>query len=54
MEEVKYNPTCAVTGEKENLQMYAHRDENGNMIGWFFLKEGVNPKGLRITLEYSE
>ena len=37
----KYNPTCLVTGKKDNLKMYVLRDKDENMIGWIFLHESV-------------
>jgi len=36
-----YNPTCIITGKKDNLQMKAHRNENGDMIGWIFIHESI-------------
>ena len=38
----KYNPTCIVTGKTDNLQMFAIRDENGNMTGWIFLHKDLD------------
>jgi hypothetical protein len=37
---MKNNPTCAITGRKDNLQMFAHRNDEGDMVGWFFISEG--------------
>lgn len=34
-----YNPTCIYTGKKENLVMKAHRNENGDMVGWIFVHQ---------------
>lgn len=34
-----YNPTCIYTGKKENLIMKAHRNANGDMVGWIFINE---------------
>lgn len=39
-----YNPTCALSGRKDNLLMYAHRNEEGDMIGWIFLHEDIRPE----------
>ena len=37
-----YNPTCLVTGKKDNLRMYPLRNDNDEMIGWVFLHESVD------------
>ena len=41
MENKKYNPTCILTGAKDNLIMHAHRNEKGEMVGWVFLHESM-------------
>jgi len=41
-----YNPTCIITGRKDNLQMFPHRNEKGDMVGWIFLHES---KGQQIA-----
>jgi hypothetical protein len=38
----KYNPTCIITGKRDNLLMYAHRNKNGEMVGWIFIHESIN------------
>lgn len=38
-EEIKYNPTCIITGKKNNLVMFPHRNDNGDMVGWVFVSE---------------
>ena len=45
-----YNPTCAITGRTEDLQMFPHRDEEGGMIGWFFLHKDQNPEHLKVDV----
>lgn len=40
----KYNATCAFTGAKDNLQMHAHRNENGEMVGWIFVASDIADK----------
>lgn len=45
-EQVKYNPTCIVTGKKDNLLMYPHRNSNGDMVGWLFIHETVDIKDI--------
>lgn len=49
----QFNTTCALTGRKDNLKMYAHRNANGNMIGWLFLHEDIRPSdvGLKIVID---
>lgn len=42
MEDQKLNPTCIFTGKKDNLQMFAHRNDNGDMVGWLFIHESVD------------
>lgn len=42
----KYNPTCIVTGKKDNLLMFAHRNSNGDMVGWLFVHESVDVKDI--------
>lgn len=37
MENLK--PTCILSGRKENLVMHAHRNHNGQMVGWIFVHE---------------
>ena len=32
-----YNICCIQCWSKENLQMYAHRNEQGKMVGWIFV-----------------
>jgi len=36
------NPTCFFTGKKDNLLMYAHRNNNGDMVGWVFVHDSVD------------
>lgn len=43
-----FNPTCLVTGKKDNLTMHAHRNINGDMVGWVFVHESVDVGGLDI------
>ena len=38
---MKYNPTCQITGKKDNLRMHALRNETGDMVGWLFIHESV-------------
>lgn len=45
-----YNPTCIITGKTDKLRMYAHRNEKGDMIGWFFLHEDETREGIEIVL----
>lgn len=45
-----YNPTCAITGKTEKLRMYAHRNDNGDMIGWMFIHEDESPSQIEITI----
>ena len=37
----EHNPTCVITGKKDNLKMHPLRDLQGNMIGWVFFHESV-------------
>lgn len=39
-----YNPTCMVTGKKDNLRMHALRNEQGEMTGWIFVHESLEVK----------
>jgi len=52
MEELKFNPTCLITGKKVNLVMKAIRDDNDNMIGWVFLHEDVKVEGLNAVINW--
>jgi len=52
--EDKYNPTCAVTGKTSNLRMYAIRNSNNDMIGWIFLEENVDSKGLSTEISWKD
>jgi hypothetical protein len=45
-QEIQYNPTCAMTGRKDNLRMYAHRNDQGEMVGWVFLHESINVQDI--------
>jgi len=45
-----YNPTCAVTGERSNLNMFPIRNENDEMIGWIFLNENLNRSAYDFSL----
>lgn len=53
MKNIKYNPTCMVTGKTNDLEMYAHRNEAGDMIGWFFLNKDVSVNMLNMKFEFS-
>ena len=46
-----YNPTCVMTGKRDNLQMYAHRNDKGEMVGWVFLHEGIDIKKANISIK---
>jgi len=37
MDSVKHDCTCIICGKKENIQMIAHRNEKGEMVGWIFV-----------------
>lgn len=54
MENNNFNPTCAISGKKENLQMFAFRDNCGNMIGWIFVNQNFSPKDISIDVKYPE
>jgi hypothetical protein len=43
-----YNPTCIITGRTDNLRMHAHRDKNGNMVGWVFIHESI----IQLTADF--
>lgn len=45
------NPTCYFTGKKENLLMYAHRNANGDMVGWVFVHNDVEMEGKDLYLQ---
>lgn len=47
-----YNPTCCVTGKKDNLRMYPIRNYLNNMIGWIFLHESVNREEWNLNFNY--
>ncbi len=47
------NATCIVTGKKDNLRMHAHRDKDGNMVGWVFLHESVSELEMDLELKFS-
>ena len=49
----QFNATCALTGKKDNLKMYAHRNKNGDMIGFLFIHGDINPAdvGARIVID---
>jgi len=44
--ENSHNPTCLITGKRENLQMHAIRNDKGNMTGWIFLHETIDIETL--------
>jgi len=48
----KYNPTCVVTGKKNDLKMMPVRNEDGDMIGWIFLHDDVKVEGLNATIKW--
>ena len=52
--EDKLNPTCLISGKTSDLLMYAHRDENGNMVGWYFLHKDIDRKTInfKINIDY--
>lgn len=45
-----YNPTCAVSGERGNLQMFPIRNERDEMIGWIFLSELIERDAYDFSL----
>lgn len=49
-----YNPTCAITGKTDKLRMYAIRNNSNNMIGWIFLEENVDSKGLSTEISWKD
>lgn len=48
-----YNATCIITGRKDNLRMQAHRNDKGELIGWFFITEDASRQfeGEAINIE---
>jgi hypothetical protein len=48
----KFNPTCLVTGKKDNLKMHAVRNEKGDMIGWVFLHESVEFETSDVKIDW--
>lgn len=47
-----YNPTCFFTGKKENLKMFAHRDDWGNMVGFIFVHDSIDTKNIILKSDY--
>lgn len=50
--ENNYEATCAITGKKDNLQMYPIRDNEDNMIGWVFLNKDVDRNSYYMSFNY--
>lgn len=50
---MKHNPTCLVTGKKDNLQMFPLRDDNGNMIGWIFVSDSINMEQINAEVKWT-
>lgn len=48
-----YNPTCCVTGRKDNLRMYPIRNYLNSMIGWVFLHESVDRSEWNLDFSYN-
>lgn len=49
-EKTLYNPACAVTGIRSDLQMFPIRDDNGSMIGWIFLADNIERNDFVFSL----
>ena len=50
LNDIPFNATCALTGKNDNLRMYAHRNDKGDMIGWVFLHESIEPSSMNIRV----
>jgi hypothetical protein len=48
----KHNPTCLVTGKKENLKMLPLRNNNEDMIGWIFVSESVSIENMDAEINW--
>ena len=48
-----YNATCIITGKRDNLRMYAHRNDKGEMVGWVFIHESLEIEGMDIQFNLS-
>lgn len=48
-----YNPTCLITGKKDNLKMLAIRNEKEEMIGWIFLHEDIKTETINAEVKWN-
>lgn len=53
MKPENYNPTCLITGRKDNLRMHPLRNGAGAMIGWLFLHESVGLESINADIQWS-
>ena len=47
-----YNPTCFITGSKENLVMHPIRNDNNDMIGWVFVVATANMDKVNAKIQW--
>lgn len=47
-----YNPTCLITGKKDNLRMYSIRNKEENMIGWVFIHESIKFEDVMARIDW--
>ena len=48
-----YNPTCLITGKRDNLKMHALRNDKGEMTGWIFLHESVEVQNFEGDIKWN-
>lgn len=46
-----YNPTCVISGRKDNLKMHALRNEKGDMTGWVFVNAEIEKDLINVKVE---
>jgi len=49
----EYNPSCIITGRKDNLLMYAMRNSKNEMTGWIFVHEDIDPTQIKHQFEFN-
>ena len=47
-----YNPTCIITGRKDDLQMYAIRNSKDEMVGWIFVHKELSAGDIQHEFKY--
>ena len=47
------NPTCLVTGKKDNLRMHALRNKLGDMVGWVFIHASITMEEVNAELKWN-